>query len=199
MTQRYFLLLTLFLAQGFTFFAHADEMTAFGLPLAQEFSLPECKKGVYGYSTGTDYVCFQRLFGREKQSGQIVTESVRIRFPIADSPSIVRGGELIARIIDGKLEGLGFNTFGIRNADIVLGKLKEKYGDPEVFAPHTVKNALGASFEAFDASWSKINLRVHFQSVSGSLDSGLVQIDTKKGSDDRGKAIKELTKDKRPL
>lgn len=179
--------------------AYADDITIFGIPLGQDFSLPECAKASYGYDIGTNQTCFERLFAREKQTGPIVTETVKIRFPIAKSPAIVNGGELIGRVIDGKLEGVGFNTMGIRNADIVLARLKEKYGEPEVFLPHVVKNRLGASFDVFDAAWSGQNIEVLFQSVSGSLDSGLVNVDTKKGSEDRSKALEELTKDKRPL
>ena len=200
MIQRLFVLLVLFIFEGFASYAYADDMTVFGLTLAQDFSLPECKKESYGYSIGgTYYVCFERLFGEEKQSGPIVAETVKIRFPIADSPSIVKGRELLVSVIDSKLEGLRFDTFGIQDADIVLGKLKEKYGEPKVFTPRTVKNRFGGSFEAFDASWSGPNLQVLFQSVRGSLDSGLVQIDTTKSSENRSRAIKELTKDKRPL
>lgn len=180
--------------------AHADdEMSAFGLALGQDFSVPECTKASYGYSIGTNHVCFEWLFGAEKESQPIVTKTVLVRFPIIDSPSIVKGGSLLARVIDGKLEGLSFNTLGTRNANNVLSKLKEKYGEPTAFLPLSVKNKLGATFEAFAASWHRPNLKVFFNSVSGSLDSGVVQIDTKKGSDDRSKEIKELTKDKRPL
>jgi hypothetical protein len=174
-------------------------MTVFGLALGQDFSLPECKKSSYGYSIATDYVCYERLFGKEKLSHPIVTETVMVRFPISESPSIAKGGVINVRIIDGKLEGIAFNTMGTRDADVVLGKLKEKYGEPKVFIPKTVQNRLGASFDAFDAAWSRPDLQVLFQSVSSSLDSGLVTIDTKKGSDDRSKILRELTKDKRPL
>ena len=178
---------------------YADDMTVFGISLGQEFSLPECAKASYGYRIGTKQVCFERLFEKEKLAGPIVTDSVRIRFPLADSPAIVTGAVLIGRVIDGKLEGVGFNTIGTRNADTVLDRLKEKYGEPNVFLPRVVQNRLGASFDAFDAAWSGQNLEVHFQSVMGSLDSGLVIIDTKKGSEDRSRALKELTKDKHPL
>jgi hypothetical protein len=179
--------------------AYADDITVFGIPLGQDLSLPECAKASYGYRIGTNQTCVERLFEREKQTGPILTETVRIRFPIAESPAIVSGGVLIGRVIDGKLEGIGFNTMGTQNADTVLARLREKYGEPKVFQPRVVKNRLGASFDAFDAAWSGQNIEVRFQSVSGSLDSGLVNIDTKKGSDDRSKALKELTKDKRPL
>lgn len=179
--------------------AYAEDIIVFGIPLGQDFLLPECAKASYGYSIGTNQACFERLFAREKQTGPIVTDTVRIRFPIAESPAIVKGGELIGRVIDGKLEGVGFNTMGIQNADTVLARLKEKYGEPKELLPQVVKNRLGASFDAFDAAWSGQNIEVLFQSVSGSLDSGLVNIDTKKGSEDRRKALKELTKDKRPL
>jgi hypothetical protein len=57
----------------------------------------------------------------------------------------------------------------------------------------------GGTFEAFVAAWSVDGIEVKLNSVSSSLESGLINIDTKKGSEYRRKAIEELTKDKHPL
>lgn len=199
MTHRPTAIFVICIAQALLSHAYADETTVFGIPLGQDFSLPECKKKSYGYSIGTDQICFERISGKEKETGPIITESVMVRFPITEAPAIVKGNVLLARVIDGKLEGLAFDTMGIRNADIVLAKLKEKFGEPKVVLPGTVKNRLGASFETYDVAWSVQNIVVLFKSVTGSLDSGLVHIDTRKGSEDRSRAIKEITKDRLPL
>ncbi len=97
------------------------------------------------------------------------------------------------------LEGIGFSTLGIADGDLVLEKLKEKYGEPTAFVPSKAQNRMGASYDAFVASWVFPNLHVTFQSVTNKLDSGLVNVDTKKGRDWRDQRLKELLKDKRPL
>lgn len=178
--------------------AVADTLV-FGIPLGEELAIPECAKTSYGYAPGTDKVCFERVFGKEKDTGPVVNETVSIKFPINELPQIIKGASISGLIIDGKLEGIGFNTAGVRTAKMVLEKLKEKYGEPDVFLPRTVTNRMGAAFDTFSAGWTLPELVILYQGILGDLDTGLVNIDTKKGSDHRSKKLRELTKDKRPL
>lgn len=173
------------------------DMSVFGISLGQNFLLPECAKWEYGYKPGITEICFKRF--DFKEYGPIANKGVEISFPISGRPSISKYGGLVGRLIDGNLEGVNFNTMGIKDAEIVLEKLTEKYGKPQVFVPRVVKNRFGASFEAFKAAWIGQNINVVFLSVDDSLDSGTVYIETIKGSDERIRANKEATKDNRPL
>lgn len=181
----------------------ATDKTVFGIRLGEKFSIPECEKSKVGlqlrYKFSSDKLCFERNFNRVQESGGIINDSVIVKFPISDAPQIMSSYEMFALVLDGNLEGIGFNTAGIRNAEMVLEKLKEKYGSPSTLVPKKVQNRLGASFDAFDAVWNLQDLVVLFQSVRSSLDSGLINIDTKKGREWRDKQLKESSKDKRPL
>jgi hypothetical protein len=179
--------------------AHADDLTIFGFPIAREISIPECAKASYGYVIATSQVCIERLSPHREEGGPVVTETVLIHFPISEAPEIIAGLKMSGRIIDGKLEGVGFNTRGTEDANRVLAVLKEKFGEPDSFRPRVVKNRLGASFGAFDAEWKRQDVYILFESVSRSLDSGLVSIETQKRKDERAKLLQELSKDRRPL
>jgi hypothetical protein len=174
-------------------------MTVFGLTLGAPFTVSECDKDSRGYSLRITKVCFERLFGKIKESAPVVTESVRIRFPVSDSPSLARGGELSAQIIDGILEGISFSTRGIADIDRVMGALTQKYGEPTMRQPQVLQNRLGAKFESVDAAWVLPNLDVHFGSSLGTVDSGAVFVSTRKGAEFRSRRLKETLKDRRPL
>lgn len=173
--------------------------TVFGLPLGAQLSIPECDKKSYGYSIGTSKTCFERLSDKKTETSPVCNETVSIRFPTTKSPNIVKGSSLLALIIGGRLEGIGFNTYGYSSQDRDLAILVEKFGNPGLKVPQTVSNRLGAHFETFSADWSKPNVQITFEPVAGNLDSGLVNIDTTEGSEYRKKKLQELTKDPNPL
>ncbi len=194
---------SLVIAQDKPSVSTAIDKTVFGIRLSEKFSIPECEKSEIGlqlkYKFSSDKLCFERNFRRVQESGDIINDSVIVKFPVSDAPQIMSSYEMFALVLDGNLEGIGFNTSGVSNAEIVLQKLKEKYGSPSTLIPKKVQNRLGASFDAFDAVWNLQDLVVLFQSVRSSLDSGLINIDTKKGREWRDKQLKEASKDKRPL
>lgn len=176
-----------------------QDAEVFGIPIGRRLQMPECKKqyGIYGLNKKS--LCFERLFGKEKLTSSIENETVRINFPISDSPKIVKNGVLLGTIIDGKLEGINFNTFGLRVAEDVLLKLKEKYGEPQEYLTYEVENGLGRKFDAFSALWKLDNLEVYMQSIVSNVTSGLVSIDTPKAKAVKNESLKTLQKDPRPL
>ncbi len=171
----------------------------FGIPISQNLQMPECNKQYGIYDIHKKTVCFERIFGNEKLSTPVKNETVQITFPISDSPKIVKNGVLLGTIVDGKLEGVNFNTYGVKNAEQVLSKLKEKYGEPEEYLSYVEENRLGQKFNAFSALWRPDNLEVYMQSILGSLTSGLVSIDTPKAKAVKNENLKALKKDPRPL
>ncbi|CAN5164386.1 MAG: hypothetical protein ACR2GW_12635 [Pyrinomonadaceae bacterium] len=198
------LLLPLFCAT-----ASAQDMSIFGMRLGEPLTILECARDKHGYRISSDSGCYKRTsiygylndkkYDKKNPPPPLGTEHVEIHFPFSERPQIVSSVGVMALVIDSKLEGIGFNTLGITDDDSVLEKLKEKYGTPTAFIPNKVQNRMGASFEAFVASWVFPDLYVTFQSVTNKLDSGLVNIDTKKGKEHREQALKELQKDRRPL
>jgi hypothetical protein len=175
----------------------APDTKVFGLQIGAELNLPECErtrlsKNSFIYRYNDRLWCYQRL-DKGKDGTPVVNETIEIKFPFGDRPQIVSGLSLIGQVMDGKLEGIGFNTLGLTNADDVLQKLTEKYGKPSSSAPYEVQNRMGAKFTSVLAVWNFSNLVVAFNGVSSSLDSGLVTIDTPRCKAAREQKLKELT------
>ncbi len=113
---------------------------------------------------------------------------VLIQLPYEDFPLIVYwGSKLYATIIDDNLELIRLKTTS--GKDIVLTKLKEKYGDPLKLESFDVKTKIGASFDAIRAEWRVFNIKVVYNSIDQNLDFGSLTIGTEKGFEDLDKSI----------
>jgi hypothetical protein len=189
----------------------AQEMSVFGISLGEPLALPECEKSEPPSSAnGYRYeprpkprqACFISLAELK------IHDRVAIDFPENERPTVTRGGGWFgveATLIDGKVEGIKFGTFGIRNDSLVLEALTTKYGKPTDLITSKVQNGFGASFDVSTASWLlpgpvDPKLTVVFRSsCSDKLDEGCVTIDTKKGHAWRKQKLDEKSKDRRPL
>lgn len=194
-----------------------DTSSVFGMRLGQPLTIPECERNEYLWYVGSN-TCYKRdpkIYGvpedkkfdmkyiknytKNNPPPALGTEQVEISFSASDWPQYISPSNTSALLIDARLEGMQFFTFGVSNADLMLERLKTKYGASTSFLPLKVKNGLGLPFDAFIASWRLPNLVVTFYSVETSLDHGRVTIDTGKGDAWRMQRLKESLKDKNPL
>jgi hypothetical protein len=209
--------LTLFLILTVSAVAAQDTNSVFGIRLGQPLTLPECARNEYLWyvGTGTCYKRDQKIYGvpEEKKWDKkyiknyqknnppppLGTEQVMISFATADWPQYVQPMNTSVLLIDGRVEGVQFYTFGISDADSMRERLKQKFGGPTSILPLTVKNRLGLPFDAFIATWQLPNVIVTFWSVDTSLDHGRVTVDTKNGDTWRTQQLKASLKDKVPM
>ena len=204
----------------FSFAAAAQKQAdagVFGLmKIGEKFILPECPTYPSGgYKITVETICWKNIraaadYSTQKKkkkkkdepaaaAPQALTDTVYVAFPFSEQPLLVNGSSVVASVIDGVLESIGFNTAGVDNQEFVLSKLKEKYGKPTVNNPLKVQNHLGATFESVEALWKFDNLIVRFNSTENSLDSGLVNIDSPKGVKHREDALDAIFKKNRSL
>jgi hypothetical protein len=181
--------------------ATATDRTVFGIALGEKFSIPECERNKYLDSYDSlpvdDKVCFEKIGSPSSEIGE--PGIVHVRFPHSQAPLIIEGREMTVILLDGNPECIEFLTAGISNAEMVMEKLKEKYGEPSALVPKKVQNRFGATFDAFDAVWNLQDLFVSFQSATGFIDSGIVKIDTKKGKEFLDRDEEKRRKKKIPL
>jgi len=186
----------------FSSLAMATDMNIFGLPLGKKFIVPECKKIKNGqqvvYRISGNEVCFEKLPADALTSDELIKDSVIINFPKSEGTKIISGYRMLALILDGKLEGAGFNTDGAYNSGMVFENLKGKYGAPTGLIEKVVENRQGNTFDTFYAIWNLSDLFVSFQSVRNSLNNGLVSIYTKRGKKWKDERLRKLTKDRFP-
>jgi len=190
--------------------ALAQESTptkAFGLDIGKPLSIPECQlvkvyKKAFVYSYKDAGVCFQHQpakFGavwlvQEDVSTPAGTETVKIVFPIPDRPDIIVG-DIMATIVDGKIEALIMKTGGPLTADIVMKALAAKYGKPKLDDGGTASNLLGARVPTVLAIWSFPELTVTFQSVTPSdITTGSLVIETPVAARLKAASFKQGTK-----
>jgi hypothetical protein len=174
----------------------ADD-SVFGMHLGEKFSIPECvhlkKSNLYAENDSAP--CYERIgltWGKKAQHDSLLTnDTVTIRFPFSQRPPIISGLKISAQIVDGNLESIGFNTMGLQTQDQTLSALKEKYGDPTSLTELKKQNNFGATFDSHFSVWKFEKFTVVFQGTTDRVDSGLVNIDTKKGADYRSALLKK--------
>ncbi|WP_200230272.1 hypothetical protein [Rubrivivax gelatinosus] len=186
-----------------SFALHAQAQTSiFGMQLGARLSVQECEKVKTAttviYRPAVNAPCFKRLWS-SGETGRITTDTVAISLPIGQIPSPMSGTEVMALVLDGNLEGVGFNTAGIRTQEIALAELTEKFGPPDSLERRPAQNALGASFDVIYATWSQSGPVVRFDGASGNITSGFVTVDTPKAHAWRAQALKALTEKKPKL
>jgi hypothetical protein len=182
--------------------AHADTSTVFGMDLHKPFGVPECRYTRLGKTSGyyiqsLDSVCYELINENDPNAGKhapISYDTVKIDWPIALKPQLVGGpGFALAKIMDGNLEGVSFNTMGIQSQERDLQLLIDKFGEPTVKNQQTVQNGYGAKFSAVRVSWEIDDLVVSYDSAPGSINSGLVHIESVRAAADRKAQMDKLT------
>ncbi|MGC4076890.1 MAG: hypothetical protein QM702_07615 [Rubrivivax sp.] len=180
---------------------HAHAQTSiFGLQLGAPMGLQECEKVKTAttviYRPAVTVPCFKRLWS-STETGPVGTGTVAISLPIDQIPSPMSGTEVMALVLDGNIEGVGFNTAGIRTQDLALAELTTKFGPPDSLERRPAKNSPGATFDVIYATWSQSGPVVSFEGASGNIASGFVTVDTPKANAWRAQARKALL-EKRP-
>lgn len=194
--ERHEILTAAIVAFTFSTSAAATDMSVFGLSLGQKLSIPECEKTKYGYSLVIKQACYQSL---SAQKAPVVTGTILIKIPIKEIPGVIKGDTVSGQVVDGNLEAVGFNTRGISDQESALDTLQKKYGKPSAYEPRAVQNQMGATYNVFTAGWEFSELVITFQSVTDTINSGMVNIDTRKGLEYRNGLLKGISKDKRAL
>ena len=119
-------LFALLVSSAFAQTKAATDMSVFGLKLGEPFTVPECErldlkiKNLerihYKYS---ESVCFEQI-PYSKDNGTAVNRWVK--FPYKEAPQIVSTNTVSVLVMDGNLEGIGFNTLGTSADTMVFWK-----------------------------------------------------------------------------
>ena len=172
--------------------ASADEVnpTVFGVPLGEQLQIHECGKKQLGGLTmypPAAATCFERLGTQERlgATAPVENDSILIRFAATEAPAVMSGGAAIGLVVNGRLEGLTFNTRGADAQAQVMDTLKQSFGAPTSIAPKRVETGLGESFDSFDAAWKLPQAEILFRGVTSRVDVGLLSVASARGRDHR--------------
>jgi hypothetical protein len=161
--------------------ADSIDHTVFGVELGKPLTVAECPRST-NFTTGYDHFLAKRegICAERKASyktGWGATE-INVYFPLAESPNFVKHGQFGVGTIEGNVENIVFSTSGLNMQDVVLEKLKEKYGSPTRLENFQVKNRMNATFQTFKATWIFSDFVVTFKGVTDTLDDGEVEAST---------------------
>lgn len=193
-------LAVLVLASWFSSYASATDLSVFGLPpFGSPFKPPACKIKGYIPVHPKSGVCFW-------ESGSMSTHfilpkngGIDVDFPEGESPAMVYGW-VMARIIDGKIEGVSFKTVGSDTASDTVQQLTQKYGPPSASSKTPLQNGFGARYVGVEAKWKLTDVEVTFKTpYLGEVDKGYVVIKSKHAADmDTAHLLKSISR-QRPL
>lgn len=100
-------------------------------------------------------------------------------------PSAPRGTQRVTlTVLDGLVESVNVTTNGYSSQASILKALEDRFGAPESSSANPVQNAMGASFEALQASWAVGHVGIRFNGILGRIDRGSVRVSTPKGDED---------------
>ena len=167
----------------------------FGLQLGAPISLPTCAYYNNDPSLGYDMVPKQMCIELPTVKNGELYPTSRVWFEPEHAPAIVKNWQMLAVPINGQLAGLRFYTSGLSIQNAVLVELTNKFGKPTSVSNHALQNSMGATFSAIDARWVRPGFSVHLDGVKGSIDLGMVTIETPPAAALRANAeAKELAK-----
>jgi hypothetical protein len=148
----------------------AQDKDVFGIGLGSAFRVSQCgaKDGVV-YSTRT---CYNGAPGRKAWGA----DHYDVALPNAEAPAYVRG-ELAVFVIDGVVEAVHVNTWGIQAQGGAMKALTAKYGEPAK-AWEQKRNTLRSRFNAQFAEWAFPDFSVKFDGMTRSIDWGQIDIAT---------------------
>lgn len=143
--------------------------TMFGIELGARFTFPACARGE------------DALTKRYCHSTQIVktpwgAEEYQVFYPRAEIVPYARG-ELVVDVINGVIEAVHVNTWGIEAQSNALDALRKKYGNPTRSRAEKMKG-LRSRFPVQYAEWDMKDYSVRFEGVIHSIDWGRITLAT---------------------
>lgn len=133
----------------------------------------------YPYSIAKESPCYKRINAKAGSSQPLEDEGVSIDFPAGKSPSVAKFGTVSAYVMEGKVQRVYFQTYGLSSQEDVFAQLKAKFGEPSSNKMVGWQNGFGAKYDAINAEWLLGGgLAVTFIGFDTSRDGGVVYLDT---------------------
>ena len=185
--------------------AHAaPPLVIFGLPLAAPLSMPQCSyqrldSSTIFYNPPAEGSCYQ-ISSANGRTELRPNDSVTIAWSVDSAPQLASSGEASVQLVDGNVEGIGFNTLGVMSQQRDLQALVSKFGQPTTLKNLTMGNLMGATVQVVMAEWKTADgVQVSYNAAEDGFGKGLVSIDTVKGLAYEHAELMKLTQKSTPL
>ena len=142
--------------------------TLFGIELGSRFAFPVC---AVGEDALTSRHCHNPAQAEKLPWGG---EARRVFYP---RPQVVpwARGEIIVDVVDGVIEAIHINTWGIQSQDSALEALQKKYGPPSELRSEKLK-AQRARLPGKFAQWNLQDYHIQLDGVTTTIDWGRITL-----------------------
>lgn len=189
-------------------------LSIFGMTIMQPISLPECAADVkavdkyrkakakypgmpflhYPYDVNRVGPCYKRDDKFAGNTTPPVDENLTIDFPMSALPEGAKWDSVYAVIIEGKVQSIGFMTYGMDSQGLVMDQLRGKFGEPMTNKIVSKQNGYGAKFESIEASWNfGSGVMLVFEGTGLRTDYGTVTLQTAAARQKYLESMKKLT------
>ena len=164
------LLITIALLGSISANAADPAKTMFGVELGTRFLIPPCARGE---DTMAKRYCYAEALTAKTAWG---SEERHVFYPRAETVPWARG-EMIVDVINGVIEAIHINTWGIEAQTIAMDEMTKKYGPPTRSHSEKIKG-LRSRWPTKYAEWDLKDLSVRLDGTTGSVDWGRVTLAT---------------------
>ena len=144
--------------------------TVFGVELGTRFAFPACARGE---DTMTRRHCYSDALTAKLPWG--ATE-YHVFYPRTESAPYARG-EMVLAVINGHIEAMHINTWGIEGQGTALEALTKKYGPPARSRTEKIK-ALRSRHPSRFAEWELLDFSVRLDGTTSTIDWGRITLAT---------------------
>lgn len=132
-------------------------VTVLGMPLGQQFAIPQCRKRKDGSVDQISRTCWTAAFPDLKEPDQLQQ--------IWYKGDPVIGGIIYPSVYDGILQALTFETAGVKTQDWVMEKLTEKFGEPADCERYPARKSSGEQVLIYKAEWYSADVLIKFDAA----------------------------------
>jgi len=154
--------------------------TVFGQILGQPLTVPECRHKLMG--DGTPFSTYEDDPAVTCYEPDIALRDAPWRrgsldFPLRQIPLIIHGSSGFTLIVNGRLEGLEFDTLNYSSRRGIVSELSAKFGPPSS-ATRTTPDPAGIPVPGMLYEWNLPGLYVAYRDIDTSVDYGNLLIET---------------------
>ncbi len=159
-----------------------------GVTMGSKFEMPECAIRTFPYGAGSVYehasdkTTIPCWYTNRPGSidGRPEGDAFEVKVNLANVPDFVGGVELL--VLNGQIEGISFNTGGLRVQASLLAALTDKLGAPTKTEQVEKQNGIGATFTSLNAHWMFTNGEAHLFGIGSRPDRGFGSVHTSVGA-----------------
>lgn len=144
--------------------------TMFGVELESRFGFPACARNE---DTMTRRHCYAEALTAKTSWG---AEQYHVFYPRLTIAPYARG-EMVIEVVNGIIEGIYINTWGIEGQGTALAALTEKYGPPVRSRTEKIK-AHRSRYPSRFAEWELADFSVKLEGTTSTIDWGRISLVT---------------------